>query len=349
MGTNEAVAVRSLKLHEWPVADRSAWAEACRPSGRLTRGGNASHLKPVTRNDLVQRYGLFLDHVARQEGLDPQSPIGATATPEHVATYVAELKQRVSSVTTHGSIAKLRRIAELLDPMIDLNWLREIENSLALEMEPASKFDHIVASDRIILAGLTLTQEAETANAMTPLKRAHSYRNGLMIALLGLCPIRLKNFSNLNIGRNFIRVGESWCVTLSALETKEHRPDERPIPPFLTSFIDRYLSTYRPVFNCNGPALWVGRYGSALGYSAVERIVTETTRLTLGIPISPHLFRTCGASTAYMLAGDMPHLASALLNHRGQKTTQDHYNHAKCAFYGQEFAKLLDDLQPPLD
>ena len=158
-----------------------------------------------------------------------------------------------------------------------------------------------------------------------------------------------RNFSNLNIDRNFIRVGESWCVTLSALETKERRPDERPIPPFLTSVIDRYLSTYRPIFNCNGPVLWVSRCGSALGYSAVERIVTETTRLTLGIPISPHLFRACGASTAYMFAGDMPHLASALLNHRGQKTTQDHYNNAKCAFYGREFAKLLDDLQPPLD
>ena len=349
MGTNETVAVRSLKLLEWPLADQSDWAEACRPSGRLTRGGNASHLKPVTRNDLVQRYGLFLDHVARQEGLDPQSPRGATATPEHVATYVAELKQRVSSVTTHGSIAKLRRIAELLNPRIDLNWLREIENDLALEMEPAPKFDRIVTSDRIILAGLTLTQEAETANAMTPLKRAHSYRNGLMIALLGLCPIRLKNFSNLTLDRNFIRVGDSWCVTLTAQETKERRPDERPIPPFLTNYIDRYLSTYRPAFNCKGPALWVSRCGSVLGYSAVERIVTETTRLTLGIPISPHLFRACGASAAYMFAGDMPHLASALLNHRGQKTTQDHYNHAKCAFYGREFAKLLDDLQTPLD
>ncbi len=349
MGTKAPVVIRSLKPHEWPQTDQAAWAEACRPGGRLTRGGRVSHLKPVTRNDLARRYGQFLDHVARTAGLDLQSRAAATVIPGLVETYVAELQARVSSVTLHGSIAKLRRAAELLDPALDLGWLRDIENDLALEMKPASKFHRIVDSDRVVLAGLTLMQEAETAEVITPLSQAQHYRNGLMIALLGLCPIRLKNFSSLTPDRNFIRLGGNWCTALSAQETKERRPDERPVPPFLTPFIDCYLRTYRPVFNCPGPALWAGRYGKPLGYSAVERIVTETTRLTLGIPISPHLFRDSGASTAYMFAGGMPNLASALLNHRGRKTTQDHYNRARCAFYGQEFEKLVEDRDPPLD
>lgn len=306
------------------------------------RGGRASHLKPVTRADLARGYGQFLDHVARAEGLDLRGASGATVTPKRVASYVAELKARVSSVTVHGSIAKLRRAAELLNPLMVGEWLREIESDLALEMKPASKFHRIVDSDMIVFAGLTLMREAEAAKAMTPLNRAILYRNGLMVTLLALCPIRLKNLSNLILHQNIIRIGGNWYITLTAQETKQRRPEERPVRAFLTPFIESYLLTYRPLFNCDGLAFWAGRYGRALSYSAVENIVIKTTHQNLGVAISPHLFRSCGASTSYMLAGDNPRLAAALLDHREQKTTQDHYNRARCAFYAQEFDKLLD-------
>ena len=47
--------VRSLPLDQWPAADRTAWALACRPSERLKQGGAATHMKDITRRDLVQR------------------------------------------------------------------------------------------------------------------------------------------------------------------------------------------------------------------------------------------------------------------------------------------------------
>ena len=223
----DTTAIRSLKLHEWPQADQVAWAEACRPGGRLTRGGLACHLTLVTRNDLAGRYGLFLDHVVRMEGPFPQNLAAASITPVRVATYVAELRARVASVTVHGSIAKLRRAAELLNPLLELDWLREVENALALEMRPAPKFHRIAASEDIILAGLTLMREAEITRSTTPLKRALLYRNGLMIALLTLCPIRLKNYSGLVLDQNLIRLGDNWHIALTAQETKERRPDEK--------------------------------------------------------------------------------------------------------------------------
>lgn len=339
----DTTAIRSLKLHEWPQADQVAWAEACRPGGRLTRGGLACHLTLVTRNDLARRYGQFLDHVVRMEGPFPQNLAAASITPGRVATYVAELRARVASVTVHGSIAKLRRVAELLNPLLELDWLREVENALALEMRPAPKFHRIAASEDIILAGLTLMREAEITRSTTPLKRALLYRNGLMIALLALCPIRLKNYSGLVLDQNLIRLGDNWHIALRAQETKERRPDERPVPAFLTPYIGCYLKTYRPLFKCNSRALWAGQYSKPLSYSAVERVVTETTRHTLGIAISPHLFRTSAASSANMHAGTHPNLASVLLNHRGQKTTQDHYNRANCAYYGQKFVNLIEN------
>ena len=49
--------LRSLRTALWPVADKAAWEEACRPSVRLRRGGVASHLRSVTQHDLAKRYG----------------------------------------------------------------------------------------------------------------------------------------------------------------------------------------------------------------------------------------------------------------------------------------------------
>jgi hypothetical protein len=35
-----------------------------------------------------------------------------------------------------------------------------------------------------------------------------------------------------------------------------------------------------------------------MSYSAVERVITETTRLALGVAV-PHLFRACAATAIY--------------------------------------------------
>src|SRR4051812_19029811 len=58
----------------------------------------------------------------------------------------------------------------------------EIENDLALVMEPRSKFERLVLTGRLVEAGMTLVVEAETF-ARHDLARARAVRNGLMIAL----------------------------------------------------------------------------------------------------------------------------------------------------------------------
>ena len=346
---SKTVTFPSLKIASWPRADRDAWASARRPGTRLSRGGSASHLKPVTVMDLERRYGQFLDFALRHLGEDrynqrTTAPAGVVL-PAIVDAYMAELRGRVGSVTTHGSVAKLRRAAEILDPVLDLSWLREIEQDLEWQMRPIPKFGRIVDSSRIVSAGLRHMESAEAGTGGTAIQQAIQFRNGLMIALLAVCPIRLKNFSALEIGRSLVRVGSGWWIVLTPDETKERRPDERSVPGFLVPYLDRYIRHYRPVFGNDGHGLWIGRYGNALTYGAVEHAITQTGRELLGIAINPHLYRTCAASTAYVHAGDTPHLASALLNHRGPATTQAHYNRAQCVSYSRAFAALVEELR----
>ena len=114
-------------------------------------------------------------------------------------------------------------------------------------MRPRSKFGRTVMAEVLVEAGLTLIHEAENSPKLTDLARAYRVRNGLMVALLALCPIRRKNFASLKLGRSFVQIHGTWWIVLSATETKENRPDKRPIDELLTPVIDRYLSHHRLV------------------------------------------------------------------------------------------------------
>jgi integrase len=69
-------------------------------------------------------------------------------------------------------------------------------------------------------------------------------------------------------------------------------------------------------------------------------LISKLTRETIGKDVSPHLFRTAGASTAAVYGGNHPHLASAVLNHRDTHVTEDHYNRATTFSAGDEYALI---------
>jgi hypothetical protein len=197
---------RTLYINEWPEADRLAWQAACRPSHRLKKGGAASHLAPVSQQEIARRYEQFLGFLKLTGRLDLNAAAAAQVTPSNVEGYMADLTGRnVSSVTAWNCIYKLRRAAQLLAPDADFTWLAEIEKDLALVMEPRSKLDRLVLAEQLVEAGLTLITEAKN-HTRAKFVRARGIRNGLMLALLALCPIRPKNFAALEIDKTFRQV-----------------------------------------------------------------------------------------------------------------------------------------------
>jgi integrase len=334
---------RSLAIAEWPAADRLGWAEACQPAQRLKRGGAASHLAAASQDDIANRYGLFLDFLCRNGRLDLSKSAIALVTPDNVNGYITELQARVRSVTVWNSIYKLRRAAELIAPGTDFGWLNEIEKDLALVMIPRSKADRLVLTERLVEAGLTLIREAEMFGK-TPLARAVGVRNGLLIALLALHPIRIKNFAALTIEETFLNIDGRWWLHIPSENTKSHRVDERQVPEFITEAVNNYVRTHRAIL-CRGDAkqsaLWISSTtGRQLTTKNLGTLISRLTLETLGVDVSPHLFRTAGASTAAVYGGNHPHLASALLNHRDTRVTEEHYNRATTFSAGEEYALI---------
>jgi integrase len=336
---------RALAVHEWPNADRSAWEDACRPGSRLKPGGAAGYLAPVSRDDFGRRYGAFLGFLQRTGRLERDAAAAAQVTLSNVEAYTSDLTSRVRSVTVWNCIYKLRRAAELLAPTADFSWLAEIEKDIALMMEPRSKFDRLVFTGRLVEAGLTLVTEAQ-GFARSELIRARGVRNGLMIALLALCPIRIKNFSTLEIGHTFKEVHSSWWIALPSISTKSRRPDERRVPELLNDTIEMYLNQSRPLLIGSKPstnALWISSTtGWAMTTKNLGTLISKITLETLGVDVSPHLFRTAAASTAAAYGGNTPHLASALLNHTDPRVTEEHYNRASSVSASKIYAEITN-------
>jgi integrase len=93
--------------------------------------------------------------------------------------------------------------------------------------------------------------------------------------------------------------------------------------------------------NIQGPVWLSSNTGERMSYSAVERAITETSRLTLGVAVSPHLFPPCAATAIYTNAGDNPNLASVVLQHTDPRVTEQHYNRASSAQAARQYAEIL--------
>jgi integrase len=84
--------------------------------------------------------------------------------------------------------------------------------------------------------------------------------------------------------------------------------------------------------------------------ATVQRAVIKTTHATLGVVVSPHMFRTSAATSAAMHAGGTPHLASALLNHRDVRVTEKHYNRASVLSAGKTYSEVIETYTyPPVE
>ena len=334
---------RSLPVDEWSQADRRALDDARRPGIRLNPGGRASHFAEASIKDFIARYGAYLGFLQRKGKLDLEAAAAAQVTRLNVKAYVTELKERVSSVTIWNCVYKLRRASQILNPKIDFAWLIEIEQELALVMAPRSKFDRLVLTNRLVEAGMTLIAEAKK-HAKSDFKRAQGIRNGLMIVILALTHIRLKNFLALEIGKTFKEVNGSWWVCVPSGSTKNKRWIEKRIPNQFNRVIELYLSWARPVLVGSSEqdnSLWISsRTRRRYTYKNLGTLISKITFRTLGVDVSPHLFRTAAASTAVVKIPGLPHLASALLGDT-DRVADKHYKRTTSLAAGGAYADII--------
>jgi site-specific recombinase XerD len=191
------------------------------------------------------------------------------------------------------------------------------------------------------------------AQQPTPLCSAVFFRDGLIIALLALRPLRRRNLAALTIGSDLIRENEKWTIVLPPSATKTKVTLEYEWPEPLNDFLETYLAQHRPTLLArNGrwtapvqDRLWVSSDGSPLTQIAIYDRIVARTRVAFGRSVNPHLFRDSAATTVAIYDPKHVLLAGPLLGHRSFTTTERTYIQAQTLEAHREFASKIASLR----
>jgi integrase/recombinase XerD len=148
-------------------------------------------------------------------------------------------------------------------------------------------------------------QKAETETTRRPIDRAVLFRDGLIIALLALRPIRRKNLAALHLGTHLHKTVAGWRLFLPAEEVKNHQEYETQVPPAVGESLERYLAAYRPILLASArqanalaqPHVWISSTGRPLAANRIWKQVSTRTGKAFGQSVPPHFFRDCAMTT----------------------------------------------------
>jgi hypothetical protein len=129
-------------------------------------------------------------------------------------------------------------------------------------------------------------------------------------------------------------IDRRWWLHIPSDDTKSHRVDERQVPEFITDAVNSYIETHRPVLSrghVEQLGLWISSTtGRQLTTKNLGTLISKITREAIGVDVSPHLFRTAGASTAAVHGGNHPPRqrgshSPRSVRHRGTLQSRDEY------------------------
>lgn len=346
--TDEAIRPPFAK---WPRNDREAWVQATRANDPLHRPITDTW-RPETVQQAVKAISHFATWSASRSAAGLGESIADRCTHSDVMAYVEEGLGRMQPTSLRTHLGALHRGLAIICPVKDWGFIAKILVNFPAGRIKHSKYLRLRSPIELRDLGLHLMKQAEDAE-QRPAVRAVHYRNGLIIAILALRPLRRRNIAGLIIGRHLLHSGVGWWLSVPGAETKTGYPVNCPWPDTLLGPLERYLAQWRPVLvdrardatDANAGYLWLTNSGQRLQAHTLGLEVSQITRNSFGKAVNVHLFRSCLATDIAINDPRNMHIASILLGHRQLATTVQHYNIAKSADASIDYHKVLRKLR----
>jgi integrase/recombinase XerD len=182
-------------------------------------------------------------------------------------------------------------------PGSDWSWLLPIAKRIAARAQPKPPRLHLVTSDQLYALGIELMDKADKSDRIRKVD-AFQYRDGLIIALLAVIPLRRRTLAALRIGDNVVKSGDLWALDIAAKDTKTRRALDYPLCAQLSAHIDVYLEKFRGKIPgaAAHAALWPSNLGSPMDGGGIYEAVRRRTRKAFGFAINLHRFRHAAAT-----------------------------------------------------
>ena len=200
-GRGKAPERACLPIARWPETDRLLWQTACAPADLLSEdAGSRSDRRPISNRKVEKGYGrwlTFLSHVCCQCLAEPAA---ARITPERIREYVEHLELLGNSTATIlARLQELGEAAKVMEPNQSWRFINGIASKVRAQHKPARDKRNMKLTEELLALGVELM---EKAGAMKGWQAAITFRDGLIIALLSLVPLRRRNLEGLLIGKN---------------------------------------------------------------------------------------------------------------------------------------------------
>ena len=241
--------LKHLPVNEWPEADREAFRAAYEPGDIFDEtAGPGAHLAEGTRKAIKFTYRRWLGFLKANYPDDLSIAPAERITPERVRAFIEHLSAEIRPSSVAIAVDRLYAAARLIAPTTDWSWLRSIKSRLAvlaLARGPIRSSRSPCADAR--LRYRAYGHRAHTANQTIIKQREIQYRDGLLLALLSLWPIRRRSLAALTVSRHLEFDDAGVNILLHPSDTKAKRAESFRVPEQLLPYLTRYLKEIRPV------------------------------------------------------------------------------------------------------
>ena len=321
-----------MPIEAWPETDQRLWEVARCTGDLLDEPGPAATWASGTAAHAVLCYGYWLNWLEREGHLDPTAQPADRITVDRARQFLEVLETNLAPQSVALVMARLYSVLKALQPAADLAWLQAAKTRITARAFPTREITpRLVDSARLVQAGLDLMAEAETRSYRNPRTRALAFRDGLMLAVLALRPVRIGNFAGMTLDRHLEFDGDLVRVRFPAEEVKTRRPLAFLWPSDLVPALRTYLTVHRPTLLAEPSSqLWLGRTGP-IGLHGCMQAIRATTRRMLGVEVPPHFFRHAAATTVALHDPENTPIITSILGHSTLRTSEKHYNMARSA------------------
>jgi integrase/recombinase XerD len=330
----------------WPAEDRSRWQEAVKERDRFDEMPNGARLSPATLRNRQEGYGRFLRFATDTHQALLALPPEARVDRDVVAQYVSWRRGLCHEGSVAADLFNLHGTLKLICPAVDWSWLLTIAKRIGAVAPRQPPRHHLVTSERLYVLGIELMDGAATnAAAAECINEDHAsqYRDGVIVALLALIPLRRRTAAALRVGRQLVKLGDLWHLDIPARDTKNHRPLDYVIPKELSGRIDRYVEQFRNRIPSahRHDGLWPSKIGSPMSGEAIYRVVRKRTRKAFGFAVNMHRFRHAAASFWSIHDPINVRGVKDLLGHASFTPSEKHYIMAQSRLAGRAIARAI--------
>lgn len=236
--------------------------------------------------------------------------------PDDVRQALAELARRVSVKPQNGMTKKNRT---------RLRVLQDRQSQLRLLSLPEQIFKRPIDISQPYLCAL-------------------AREDALAIAILLVCPVRIKNLAGIHLERHLHRPGDGRIFfVLEDDETKNQRPIEFEIPRDEARMLDRHLATRCPQM-CDPGTPWLFPRRDGKGHidpNALSSRLTKRIRRETGLEMNAHLFRHFAVMNWLDANPGGYEVARRLLGHSEVSHTINMYSGLEARSATKAFADLI--------